>query len=116
MKNKSVDFPDLGLCQYSGEVNSRDQPHGYGTVVRGDGYRYEGTYQDGSLVTGKEFRSDGSLEYEGEWKGGWAHGTGTWFYRDGTVRTGRWEESRLIDGTITYPDGRVVKVVNGERV
>ena len=138
MNNKSVAFPLWGLCQYSGEVNSRDQPHGFGTAVREDGDRYEGTYQDGSLVTGKWFWSDGFLEYEGEFKRGRSHGTGTEFDRDGKVGTGRWEESSFIDGTvtfpdgtvitgrweedlfkdgtITYPDGRVVKFVNGERV
>ena len=134
----SVDFPLWGKCKYTGEVNSRDQPHGLGTAVVSNGWRFEGTYQDGSLVTGKMFMRDGSLMYEGEWKGGRAHGTGTAFNRDGTVLTGRWEENSfkdgtctfpdgtaetgryeegsLIDGTVTCPDGRVVQVVNGERV
>ena len=116
MKNKSVDFPLWGKCKYSGEINSCDQPHGFGTAVGGNGYRNEGTFQDGSLVTGKRFEPDGFLMYEGECKGGRAHGTGKWFYRGGRVGTGRWEESSLIDGTYTYPDGRVVQVVNGEEV
>ena len=116
MKNKSVDFPLWGKCKYTGEINSRDQPHGLGTAVESDGWRREGTYQDGSLVTGKMFRPDGFLRYEGEFKGGRWHGTGTRFYPDGTVSTGRWEENSLIDGTFTFPDGRVVKFVNGERV
>ena len=110
----SVDFPFWGKCEYTGEVNSCDQPHGYGTVVRGNGYRYEGTYQDGSLVTGKLFYLDGSLEYEGEFKGGRRHGTGTEFDRNGRVFTGRYEENTLIDGTCTYPSGRVEKKVNGK--
>ena len=112
----SVDFPGLGKCEYTGEINSCDQPHGYGTVVRGDGYRYEGTYQDGSLVTGKLFWSDGFLDYEGEFKGGRRHGAGTVFHKDGMVETGRYEEGRLKDGTVTFPSGRVEKFVNGERV
>ena len=112
----SVDFPRWGKCEYSGEVNSLDQPHGYGAAVDSDGYRREGTYQDGSLVTGKWFRPDGFLYYEGECKGGRRHGTGTGFHRGGSVGTGRWEENSLKDGTRTYPDGRVVKKVNGERV
>ena len=82
-------------------------------AVGGNGWRREGTFKDGSLVTGKEFGRDGFLFYEGEFKEGWAHGTGTWFYRDGMVGTGRSEEGSLKDGTWTYPDGTVVKVVNG---
>ena len=140
MKNKSVDIPNWGKCQYSGKVNSGDQPHGYGTAVESDGWRYEGTYQDGSLVTGKQFRPDGFLryegefkgglshgtgkqfrpdgflEYEGEWKGGRIHGTGTAFHRNGSVLTGRYEKDELIDGTRTCPDGRVEKYVNGKAV
>ena len=112
----SVVFPGWGLCQYSGEVNSRDQPHGLGTAVESNGWRREGTYQDGSLVTGKMFWPDGFLHYEGEFKGGRYHGTGTRFYPDGTVFTGRYEEYSLIDGTRTYRDGRVLKFVNGKAV
>ena len=109
----SVDFPFWGKCEYTGEINSRDQPHGLGTAVREDGRRYEGTFQDGSLVTGKCFRPDGFLEYEGGFKGGRRHGTGTVFHRDGKVFTGRYEEGSFKDRTITCPDGRVVKYVDG---
>ena len=116
MNNKSVFVDYWGKCQYTGEVNSRDQPHGLGTAVEEDGWRYEGTYQDNSLVTGKRFGPDGFLAYEGEFKGRRYHGTGTEFYRDGTVATGRWEEGSLIDGTYTFPDGEVVKYVNGKEV
>ena len=70
-------------------------------------------FQAGSLVTGKAFWEDGFLAYEGEWKECRSHGMGMAFERDGTVGTGRWEEGLLIDGTWTYPDGTVVKVVNG---
>ena len=116
MKNKSVDFPRWGPCQYTGQVNTLDQPLGLGTAVREGGYRYEGTFQAGSLVTGKAFWPDGFLLYEGEFKEGRRHGMGTVFNPDGTVHTGRWEGNDLKDGTLTYPDGRVVKVVNGKAV
>ena len=71
-------------------------------------------FQAGSFVTGKAFRRDGALLYEGEWKEGRPHGTGTQFDRDGEVLTGRWERNELIDGTVAYSSGRVVKVVNGK--
>ena len=103
-------------CKYTGEVNDRNGPHGQGTAVGEYGYRFEGTFKDGSFIKGKWFRPSGDLIYEGEWLGGWAHGTGTMFGSDGEVHTGRWEVDILQDGTQTYPDGRVEKVVNGKTV
>ena len=82
----------------------------------GNGWRREGTFQVGSLVTGKRFKLDGALAYEGEYKEGWAHGMGTSFNPDGKVLTGRWEGNVFKDGTGTYPSGRVEKYVNGEVV
>ena len=116
MINKSVAFPNWGTLQYTGQVNTLYQPHGLGTAVNGDGYRFEGTFQAGSLVTGKTFRPDGALWYYGEFKEYWWHGMGTGFGPDGTVLTGRWERDDFKDGTATHPDGRVVKYVNGKAV
>ena len=48
-----------------------------------------------AFVTGKAFRSDGILWYEGECKGGEWHGTGKEFYPDGGLLTGRFEGGRL---------------------
>ena len=41
---------------------------------------------------------------------------GTRFDPDGTVGTGRHERGYLHNGTWTYPDGSVRKVVNGDRI
>ena len=64
---------------------------------------------NGSLVKGKMFDLSGAL-YEGEWSRGWPHGMGTAFEPDGRVITGRWEKGLFCDGTVTCPDGRVIKV------
>ena len=101
-------------CKYTGEVNIQNGPHGQGTAVSENGYRYEGTFKDGSLVKGKRFDLSGALEYEGEYSGGYYHGMGTWFCPFGTVQTGRFERSTLFDGTQTSPYGTVRKVVNGK--
>ena len=101
-------------CKYTGEVNDRNGPHGQGTAVDEDGWRYEGTFKDGSLVKGKRFDKSGALRYEGEWSGGKFHGMGTWFGSDGEVQTGRYERGDLADGTQTYPNGTVRKYVNGK--
>ena len=101
-------------CKYTGKVNIQNGPHGQGTAVRENGYRYEGLFKDGSLAKGKWFNSSGALFYEGEFSGGRRHGMGTWFHPDGTVDTGRFEEGGLFDGTRTFPDGTVRKAVNGK--
>ena len=78
------------------------------------GYRYKGIFKDGSLVKGKWFYPSGALWYEGEWSGGQWHGMGTRFDANGDVYTGRHEQGRLFDGTLTRLDGTVRKRVNGE--
>ena len=103
-------------CKFTGMANDQNGPHGQGTAVDEDGWRYEGTFKDGSLVKGKWFLSSGALHYEGEFSGGEQHGMGTTFHWDGDVDTGRHEEGRLVDGTRTSPDGTVRKVVNGKIV
>ena len=94
-------------------VNDQNGPHGQGTAVDEDGWRYEGTFKDGSLVEGKEFTSSGALRYEGGFSGGNLHGIGTRFNSGGDVDKGRFEECDLFDGTRTYPNGTVLKCVNG---
>ena len=106
----------MGKCKYTGMVNIQNGPHGQGTAVGKDGYRYEGIFKDGSLVKGKRFDSSGALLYEGEWSGGRRHGMGTGFDSNGNVYTGRYEEGNLFDGTRTSPNGTVRKVVNGKFV
>ena len=104
----------MNKCKYTGQVNDRNGPHGQGTAVGENGYRYEGTFKDGSLVKGKMFEPSGALRYEGEFSGGTLHGMGTFFYLDGDVVTGRFEKGRFVDGTLTSPDGTVRKWVNGK--
>ena len=51
----------MGKCKYTGEVNDQNGPHGHGTAVRENRYRFEGTFTDGSLVKGKMFDLSGAL-------------------------------------------------------
>ena len=105
----------MGKCKYTGQVNDQNGPHGQGTAVCEVGYRYEGTFKDGSLAKGKWFNSSGALRYEGEWSRGERYGMGTEFHSDGGVDTGQYERGRLVDGTWTSPDGTTVrKCVNGK--
>ena len=101
-------------CNYTGEVNDQNRSHGQGTYV-GKDHRCVGTFKDDSLVKGKLFDESaaGALRYEGEFSGAQ---TGTLFREDGEVMTGRWGRNRLIDGTVTHPDGTVIKHVNGKVV
>ena len=103
-------------CKFTGMVNDQNGPHGQGTAVREDGFRYEGTFKDGSLVKGKWFIPSGALWYEGECSGGERHGMGTLFDPHRNVYKGRFERGNFVDGTMTSPEGRVITVVNGECV
>ena len=106
----------MDKCKYTGGVNIQNGPHGQGTAVGEDGWRYEGIFKDGSLAKGKMFDQSGALRYEGECSGGKQHGMGTMFLSNGDVCTGRFKEGFLFDGTLTSPDGTVWKVVNGKYV
>ena len=59
--------------KYTGESNSKGQPHGQGTM----------TYAVGAT-------------YTGEWKDGKKHGLGTMTYPDGRTYTGEWKDGRLV--------------------
>ena len=37
-------------CEYTGERNSRDQPHGQGTMTEDNGDKYTGEWKDGERV------------------------------------------------------------------
>ena len=62
-----------GRWRYEGQVNQDGKYQGRGVLSHTRGVRYEG-----------EFRND---EY---------HGPGTHTYPDGTVKSGRWENSKFL--------------------
>ena len=58
---------------YTGETNSKGEPHGQGTM----------TFADGST-------------YTGAWKDDKFNGQGTYTFPDGTERTGEWKDGELV--------------------
>ncbi|WP_217960009.1 DMT family transporter [Acutalibacter muris] len=62
--------------------------HGTGKKYWPDGtVMFDGTYENGSAVSGVRYREDGTKEYDGEWKNSVYDGTGTLFFEDGeTIR------------------------------
>ncbi len=57
---------------YTGETNSKGEPHGQGTMTWADSVNLD--------------------TYTGEWDGGNKHGQGTATYPDGTTYTGEWQD------------------------
>ena len=82
---------------YDGEVNSENQPHGYGKIIWANGDTYVGQFKNGQLDGFGEMRwSDGSYQ-KGEFKNGEAHGVSEWIEDTGEVYFGRFENGVLDD-------------------
>ena len=61
------------------------------------------------VLTIKYNRADGS-KYEGSYKEGKKHGTGTYTWIDGSKYEGLWRDNKISGtGTYTWLDGRVKK-------
>ena len=109
--------------EYTGDRNSRGEPHGRGTMTHRDGYKYTGEFKDGKRH-GQGTETDRFNKYTGEWKddkrngkgtesgigrtytderryrGGWKddkrHGQGTATFADGSKRTEEWKDGKLL--------------------
>ena len=140
-----------GKLKYEGDYLD-GKWHGWGIYYYEDGDRYEGpwvndqrdssesgkdgTYHfaDGSIFIGKyrndkrngpgkQFYSDGKLQYEGEYLDGKRHGWGIYYYEDGDRYEGPWVNDQRDssesgkDGTYRFADGSIFigKYRNGKR-
>ena len=98
-RDNRIDLPEVhGECRYlfnNGEVfegTARDGVFcGYGTMYDAEGNIFKQGYWSNDMLhgKGKEFYSDGSLLFEGEWKRGLPH-NGTKFEKG--------KEIRIVDG------------------
>jgi len=80
---ESIEYYDDGAIQYKGEFDN-NQYHGKGTYFYKDGWRYEGSFVEGSYNgIGIKYRADGTILYKGEFDNNQYHGKGTYFYKDG---------------------------------
>ena len=76
--------------KYTGEKNSKGEPHGQGTVTLPDGATYSGEWEDGEW-NGRGTFTDENGTYTGGWKDMLRDGQGTETYKDGTTYTGEWK-------------------------
>lgn len=80
-------------CRYYGAfVNGKKS--GYGKLIHDNGNRYEGEFLDGDMHEGVFYWHDNT-----QWKGILKNnepftGEGTWHFKDGTVKSGKWKNGR----------------------
>ncbi len=85
-----------GSFAYDGEVDSKNQPHGYGKIIWANGDSYVGQFKNGQLDGFGEMRwIDGSYQ-KGEFKNGEAHGISKWV-DDTEICFGIFENGILLD-------------------
>jgi len=94
---------------YQGQWNEKGFRHGYGTLIRSDGSKYEGFFSNDEINgRGRYIDSQGTFHYEGLFKNNKANGKGSYFLSDGTKYIGDWEDDLQQGyGEDITPDGTV---------
>lgn len=72
-----------------------DKMSGYGVLEKGSDV-YIGEFQDGMPNGFLKLYKNNKLYYKGYWKAGAFNGEGTLYKEDGTVKSGTWENNKLI--------------------
>jgi hypothetical protein len=79
---------------YMGFWNLGLKPNGYGILIKSDGSRYEGYFNNGQLNgRGRYFTSNGEF-FEGNFKNGTASGLGMFIHPDGNIYKGDWHDDK----------------------
>jgi hypothetical protein len=90
---------------YEGEWKNNAMD-GNGRYTYADNSYFQGNFSEGMQVSGKYSSADGSLEYDGRWKGQMRHGQGTFHISGAYKYTGSWfENARHGKGKCVYSDG-----------
>jgi hypothetical protein len=78
-----------------------------GSINYVDGSSYEGQVRDHRPEGRGKFVRDGHLQYEGQWRNGKRHGTGTLTLKSGDIFSGPFQNDERVDGDgiVTYMDG-----------
>eukprot|EP00301_Raphidiophrys_heterophryoidea_P005041 c12152_g1_i2.p1 GENE.c12152_g1_i2~~c12152_g1_i2.p1 ORF type:complete len:876 (+),score=217.97 c12152_g1_i2:122-2629(+) len=103
---KVVNEERIGSVEYSGQVNSKGEPHGRGICVYADATRYTGQFLNGvrsgyGVIT----FSDGG-KYDGEWKSDEKHGYGKEVDAMGNEYEGQFKtKKRHGQGVLKLKDG-----------
>ncbi len=86
-------FP--GSASYTGEVDSRDVPHGYG-LSESNGEKFVGYFANGQRTRGNFTWADGRI-YDGDWLDNKEHGIGSYTFVNGDVYEGQFKEGKRED-------------------
>ena len=86
---------------YHGNWNSEGKFDGKGSLVKNDGSKLEGIWNDGELEWGRIYYKDGS-HYQGQVHAYLPHGSGELNTKDTKVIKGNFEKGELTFGTIQY--------------
>lgn len=120
---------------FNGELNSKGEPHGYGSVWWATGDRFEGKFENGVYNgEGMYFFANGMKHYGnfkngeiaglgvryyadkgiyfGQWKGGKNHGTGMFIWPNGEKFLGVFKDDEIEGlGTLTWLSGRKIEAI-----
>jgi len=87
--------------QWKGQVR-----HGKGILVRPDGQRFEGYFEDGRAHGHGVFTAADGNTYDGQWVQDRAHGVGRYNHVDGSTYHGEWyHDEKCGKGTESWADG-----------
>ena len=85
---------------YTGDLNERNERHGYGVYLVIYGGSYEGYWKNGFKHGKGVFKyKDGNIHYEGDWQCGEPHGQGKCYNMRGELKyEGRFKNGKSDDG------------------
>lgn len=108
---------DEYVVSYDGQ-RKNGVPHGRGTMVFSDGFKYTGEFYEGNFHGQGTLTGPDGFKYVGSWQEGVPSGWGYYEFADGTIIEGTWRdyENSLGSVTTTYPDGSVEtgQIINWE--
>lgn len=88
--------PAKTSSSYEGERNAKGEPHGMGTYTLANGDKFEATWINGVADGYGTYTSVQGWEYIGTIKNSQFDGIGTIYYKDGTSKTARWKNDKII--------------------
>lgn len=107
-KDLPIEFNDGTV--YKGSWNFQGKKQGYGMLIKQDGSKYEGFWNNDKIDGKGRYIDCKGNYYEGEWKDGKANGQGTLCVENGSKYEGSWvDDTQEGYGEEVFPDGTSYK-------